>query len=92
MPDRVFLEITLTAEMLKKASMYIPGMNNNANGYDIVTKLASKLDFIKQTASVTDMGSYDIVEQDFGFDVHDGTGTVELDIDREHYLLDIERK
>ena len=84
--------ITVDATMTKDASIDYVGENKNRNGYDMVTTLASPFSFTKQTASISNFDSIEILGQNFGFDIENGITEVELDLNEEHYWMDIKKK
>ena len=63
--------------------------NAGLQGYDLVTRLGSSLDFTRQSAALVNTGNVEITGQDFGFDLEGGVTSVELDLEREHYYLEI---
>lgn len=83
--------ITLTAEMFKACS-YERYPSSSMSGYDMVTSLASNFAFEKQTASVSGTDSFEIVQQDFGFDIKNGIYTVELNKENPHYSMVVKQK
>lgn len=84
--------ITVNTTMTKDASFDYAGKNKERNGYDMVTSLASPFTFTKQTASISNYDSIEILEQNFGFDIESGITQVELDLNEEHYWMDIKKK
>ena len=84
--------ITIDATMRKEASIDFTGEIKNRNGYDMVTALASPFTFTKQTASISNYDSIEILGQNFGFDLEAGITEVELDMKEEHYWMDIKKK
>ncbi len=58
-------------------------------GYDLTTRLGSSLDFTRQGAALVNTKNVKITGQDFGFDLETGVTAVELDLEREHYYLEI---
>lgn len=84
--------ITVETSMVKDASIDYIGKNKGRNGYDMVTTLASPFTFTKQTASITNTEFIEIIDQNFGFDLENGITEVELDIQEEHYWMDIRKK
>ena len=60
------------------------------NGYDLVTRLGSRLAFTRQEAALAGAEHIRILEQDFGFDPAAGILRVTLDPGEEHYFLDVE--
>nr|WP_325213674.1 hypothetical protein [uncultured Oscillibacter sp.] len=63
--------------------------NAGLQGYDLVTRLGSSLDFTRQRAALVNTKNVVITGQDFGFDLKGGVTDVELDLEREHYYLEI---
>lgn len=83
--------ITVEASMVKDASIDYIGKNKGRNGYDMVTTLASPFTFTKQTASLTNSEFIEIIDQNFGFDLEHGITEVELDLQEEHYWMDVRK-
>ena len=65
--------------------------NRGVSGYDLVTSLGSNLTCTRQTATLEDRGQIEIVRQNFGFDLENGVKTVALDLNTEHYYLEVKR-
>ncbi len=63
--------------------------NAGLQGYDLVTALGSCLDFTAQTAALVNTEGVDIVRQNFGFDPENGITEVTLDMEAEHYYLEV---
>ena len=63
------------------------GSIRDVQGYDMATRLGSRLEFSKQTATITDHGLIDIVQQNFGFDLSQNVRTVDLAADRDYYYM-----
>jgi len=87
--------VTVSAELLKKASFdyACTGSDNvGVSGYDAVTTLGSNLKFSAQSARLEDRGLVEIVRENFGFDPETGVAEVELDMNREHYYIEVRRK
>ena len=84
----------ITVEQTKEAS-YDFGCSYSENagvdGYDVVTRLGSTLDFTAQSASLTAHDNIEIVRQNFGFDLEHGITQVDLDLSQERYYLEIKR-
>ncbi|MBQ4546310.1 MAG: hypothetical protein IJA17_04025 [Oscillospiraceae bacterium] len=57
-------------------------------GFDMVTRLGTNLNIIKQTASVSNTEEIEIVYNNFGFDLQSGITSVLLG-DEEHYWMEI---
>lgn len=86
--------VILSAVMTKDASYdyYCAHTENQGvNGYDMVTQLGSTLTFTGQTATLIDHAQIEIVRQNFGFDPERGITTVNLDMNTEHYYLEVKR-
>ncbi len=83
---------TVTANLVKNASTDYMGDSEFRNGYDMVTRLGSSLDFTKQEASISNTEGIEIIRQNFGFDLENGITGVELDMNQEHYFMDIRWK
>mgnify|MGYP000969149598 CR=1 FL=1 len=58
-------------------------------GYDMVTRLGSTLQFDGLTAELTSTDNIEILDQNYGFDLSQGITKVELDPMVEHYYLEI---
>ena len=63
--------------------------NVGLQGYDLVTRLGSGLDFTAQTAALVNTGGIELVRQNFGFDLESGVTEVILDPETEHYYLEV---
>lgn len=63
--------------------------NEGLQGYDLTTRLGSALTFTRQSAALVNTGNVKITGQDFGFDLEGGVTDLELDLEREHYYLEI---
>ncbi|MDD3229481.1 MAG: hypothetical protein PHE09_09725 [Oscillospiraceae bacterium] len=83
--------MSVTASMIKDASIDFIGSKKYRNGYDMVTQLGSTLIFTRQTASISNMGDIEIIDQNFGFDLANGATKVELDLNEEHYWLEVRK-
>ncbi len=84
--------ITVTADLHKNPShdYACSGSENmGIQGYDMVTRLGSSLDFDNQSAEVTNAELIEIVRQNFGFDLPKNVTSVSLDPATEHYYLEI---
>ncbi len=66
--------------------------NLGLQGYDLVTRLGSNLDFTEQRAALENTESIQIERQNFGFDLEKGVAEVTLDLETEHYYLEIRPK
>lgn len=86
--------VTLEANARKEASFDYTCAgteNKGVKGFDMVTKLASNLQFTGQNAHLLDRGLIEIVRQNFGFDLASGITEVRLDPDQPHYYLEVRR-
>ncbi len=84
--------VKVTAEYMKQPSIDFGGREAYRNGYDLVTKLGSRLSFTRQEASLSGGEKLEIVDQNFGFDPAKGITRVTLDPEAEHYYLDVRLK
>ena len=66
--------------------------NIGLQGYDFVTRLGSNLDFTEQRAALENTDNIQIERQNFGFDLEKGVTEVTLDLETEHYYLEIQAK
>lgn len=64
--------------------------NTGLQGYDLVTRLGSSLEFTARRASLANVEAVEIAGQNFSFDLESGVTSVELDL--EHYYLEIRVK
>ncbi len=84
--------VELTSHFIKGASydFYFSGSEDRDTlGYDMMTSLGSDLVFTKQQASVILPQNYQIVRQNFGFDIENGISEVTLNMNMEHYYLEV---
>ncbi len=58
-------------------------------GYSLAVRLGSGLAFTRQGAVLANTENVEITGQDFGFGLESGMASVELDLEREHYYLEI---
>lgn len=63
--------------------------NEGLQGYDLVTRLGSSLEFTRQSAVLANAENVEITGQDFGFDLENGVSGVELDLGQEHCYLEL---
>jgi len=87
--------ITVTADLYKGPSFDFAcsgSENTGIQGYDMVTRLGSNLDFESQTAELTNTELIEIVRQNFGFDLSNNVTKVTLNPAVEHYYLEIRVK
>ncbi|KIR01402.1 hypothetical protein P261_00216 [Lachnospiraceae bacterium TWA4] len=66
--------------------------NAGIDGYDMLTRLGSTLNFTTQTASIKPIKNMEIVRQNFGFDLAKNITTVPLDLNKERYWLEVKVK
>ena len=83
--------ITVAAGQPKDASMDYIGNDKDKDGFDMATKLGSNLTFTEQTASICRYEEIEIVGQNFGFDLENGVTKVILDLNQDHYWLQIRK-
>lgn len=76
----------------KEPSFDFGSGNEGLQGYDLMTRLGSALDFTRQSAALANTENVEITGQSFGFDVENGASSVELDLEQEHYYLEIRPK
>lgn len=58
-------------------------------GYDLVTRLGSGLEFTAQRAALAHTEGVELAGQNFGFDPEAGITAVELDPEQEHYYMEV---
>lgn len=63
--------------------------NVGLQGYDLVTRLGSALEFTGQRAVLVNVEEVEITGQNFGFALENGITAVDLDITLEHYYLEL---
>lgn len=63
--------------------------NRGLQGYDLAVRLESSLSFTRQSAALANLENVEITGQNFGFDLENGVSSVELDLEQEHYYLEI---
>ena len=83
--------ITVEAGMPKDASMDYVGKDKGKDGFDMATKLGSNLNFTEQTASICRFEEIEIIAQNFGFDLENGVTKVTLDLNQDHYWLQVRK-
>lgn len=83
--------VAVEATMLKDASIDYIGSDKGKDGYDMATKLGSNLTFTEQTASISQYEEIEIVAQNFGFDPAGGITEVTLDLNQDHYWMEIRK-
>ena len=86
-------EISLNAEMFKAASYDYYEEYGRLEGYDVITDdLTTNLVIEKQCVTVSGTDSFEVIQQDFGFDIQNGVNSVELGNDIKHCYIDVKRK
>ena len=83
--------VTVDCKMIRDAHEDFIGDKMGLDGYDMATRLGSRLHFTAQIASVTNTEQIEIVEQNFGFDLAAGVTEVTLDLGVEHYWMEVRR-
>lgn len=63
--------------------------NEDIQGYDLMTHLGSSLTFTRQSAALVNTENVELTGQNFGFDIENGVSGLELDLEQEHYYLEI---
>jgi hypothetical protein len=84
--------VTLRADMIKAGSFdYYCARTENEGlyGYDTVTKLGSNLAFSALRAELLNPEQIEIARQNFGFDIANGVTAVTLDMNVEHYYMEV---
>ena len=87
-------EITVSFTQSKEASFdFYCGDSKRADvrGYDLATDLGSNLSFSEQNVRLEDQGQIEILKDSFGFDLESGIRERELELDEEHYYLEVQR-
>ncbi|WP_343209400.1 hypothetical protein [Anaerolentibacter hominis] len=87
--------VEVKAELKKEPSFDFGGSGSDkigVRGFDMVTTLGSRLDFTNQTAEIRHSENVEITAQTFGFDLENGIEKVTLDLNTEHYYLDVRDK
>ena len=84
--------MTVECRMWKEPSydFHCSGSENvGLQGYDLVTRLGSSLNFTRQTAALENTEGIEIVRQNLGFDLASGVTWVALDMAEEHFYLEV---
>ena len=84
-------QITVEASMLRDESCDFTGPDQGKDGYDLATRLGSRLHFTGQSADISGWETVDIVGQNFGFDPAGGITEVTLDLNQPHYWIEVRR-
>lgn len=66
--------------------------NEGLQGYDLVTRLGSGLEFTRQRAVLVNTEGVALAEENFGFELENGVTEAELDLEQEHYYLELRVK
>ena len=66
--------------------------NADLQGFDLMTRLGSSLEFTRQSAALVNMENAELTEENFGFLWEEGRAFAELDLEQEHYYLIIRPK
>ncbi len=82
--------VEIETRTLREASYDYVGKRHEKDmeGFDMVTRLGTNLDIVKQTASVSNTEEIEIVYNNFGFDLPNGVMSVLLG-EEEHYWMEI---
>ena len=83
--------ITVEFTMRKDASIDFVGDDKGKDGYDMATRLGSNLTFTEQTASICRYEEIEIISQNFGFDLTNDITSVTLDLNQDHYWMEIRK-
>ena len=85
-------KVNITCKLWKEPSFDF-GCSGSENvglqGYDFVTRLGSDLTFTEQRAALSNTENIQIQRQNFGFDLEAGVTEVTLNMEMEHYYLEI---
>ena len=84
--------IALRIDMIKPASFDFYGSGSGyagLRGYDIMTALGSNLVFSSMTAGLICDDNIEVIRQNFGFDLANGTLNVTLDMEIPHYYIEL---
>lgn len=66
--------------------------NQDLQGYDLVTRLGSGLTFTRQRVVLENEEHVEVTGQNLGLDPDEGITSVDLDLEQEHYYLEIRPK
>ncbi len=85
-------KVEIETRTLREASYDFVGKRHDEDmeGFDMVTKLGTNLNIIKQSASVSNTEEIEIVYNNFGFDLPNGISNVVLG-EEEHYWMEIRK-
>lgn len=84
--------VEIGTKTIREASYDFVGerYKDDLEGFDMVTKLGTNLNIVKQSASVSNTEEIEIVYNNFGFDILDGITDVILG-EEEHYWMEIRK-
>ena len=84
--------VGIATKTVREASYDFVGerYKDDLEGFDMVTKLGTNLNIVKQSASVSNTEEIEIVYNNFGFDILDGITDVILG-EEEHYWMEIRK-
>lgn len=83
--------IVVIAGQPKDASVDYVGKDKGKDGFDMATRLGSNLTFTEQTASICRFEEIEIIAQNFGFDLENGITEVTLDLNQDHYWMQVRK-
>lgn len=83
--------VSVNIGMPKDASIDYVGNDKGKDGFDMATILGSNLTFTEQTASICRFEEIEIVAQNFGFDLENGITNVPLDLNQDHYWIQVRK-
>lgn len=81
--------LTVEAQYHQEASTEFGGPKKKRDGYDMATQLGSALAFTAQSASISNGEFIEIIRQNFGFVLEKNITSVDLDLEKGHYYLDV---
>ena len=85
--------VTVTAQFLQSPSFNYTGRGDDRlEGYDLLTRAGSNLTFTGLTAQLFGCDGVELTGQNYGFDPEQGITTVDLDLETEHYYLELRRQ
>jgi len=85
-------QIEVSGLTCKDGSMDYIGDDVGKEGYDLATRLGSTLSFTKQQATISNYDAIEIVNQNFGFDLENGLTQVELNLNQDHYWMEVKTR
>lgn len=84
--------VTFTAQLVQPPSYDFDctgGENAGLRGYDLVTRVGTNLTFTGLTAELVNAGEVELIRQNYGFDPENGVTSVTLDLETEHYYMEV---